>query len=122
MTFGDFLGKYKFVFVAIILIIVSLMIYRYYWERKSLLNDIRLHNIIYVIGQKLDRLESAIGLTGPQVSAITSQNKNNIVCLDPETQRKIAQEVSEKLNEINYCDCKKVCMAMDQPSQQGNNI
>ena len=34
------------------------------------------------------------------------------VCLDQVTQKRITDEISKKLNEINMCDCRQTCAAM----------
>jgi len=58
MGFTEFFNEHKKIIIVILILIVAFIIYRYFWENKSVTNDLD----ISTIEQRLQNLEANLGL------------------------------------------------------------
>lgn len=127
MTFSDFFKDHQKIIIVILLLIIAFVIYRYFWERKSIKKDFSVSNV----ENRLNNLESAVGIgplfqpnspshspLSPTINPNNSPNQNTTIipgqtlhqiCLNEETQKQIRDDINKKLQEINTCDCRETC-------------
>ncbi|XWV24779.1 hypothetical protein QJ856_gp1004 [Tupanvirus deep ocean] len=123
MALRNFYDEHKKIIIIVGLIIIAFIIYRYFWEEKSFTKDFSITNL----ENRIDQLEQSIGINPtfthpnapsipiapgtPNAPIIHGQTLHK-VCLDQDTQRKIADDINKKLKEINACDCRETCANM----------
>lgn len=105
MQFGKFYEEHKKLIIIVGLIIVAFIIYRYFWEKRSIAHDLGL-------GWK-----GTEPVLIPPTESTESTPSNDRNCLNPEIQKKIADEINKKLQEINACNCDDECKKKNQPKK-----
>jgi hypothetical protein len=116
MAFKDFFDEHKKIIIVILLVIVAFIIYRYFWEQKSVTNDFNVSNL----ENRINNLETSLGFSplfnkNPNTPPIISGQASQKICLSQATQDKIADEIDKKLKEINACDCSETCSVLNKP-------
>lgn len=128
MDFGDFLKDYKTIIIIILIIIIVFIVWRYVWTRHSISRDFSLSNLETTFGwypaHNIPGMTHNLpGMTRnippPNISPQHIPGSQNIpgetlhrVCLTPLAQSQIADEMRNKLNEIDSCDCRSTCAQM----------
>lgn len=110
MAFGDFYNEHKKFIIIILLLIIIFVIYRYFWEQKSITKDLSVDNL----ENRLNYLENAVGISPsfqPNTQPIIHGETLKPICLDQETQKQIVNDINKKLQEINACDCRETCLS-----------
>lgn len=96
-----FFYNHRKILIIIGVFIAAFIIYRYFWQKKDITQDLKLKNV----KRNLDEVENAIN---GRVQSLSKEN-SGCNCLDPEVQRKIAEEIDKKLQEIDTCNCNDIC-------------
>jgi len=107
MQFRKFYEEHKKLIIIVSLIIVAFIIYRYFWEKRSIAHDLGL-------GWK-----GTEPVLIPPTESVPSNDRN---CLNADAQKKIADEINKKLQEINACNCDDECKKKNQPKKSPEDV
>lgn len=113
MAWRDFYEKNKIWIIVIVVIIIAIIVYRYF--RKENTNQ----NLqINAPDGRRGGLEKNLGFTNQPVTTgiqpvparnPEAPNQNGTICMTENAQKRIADEINKKLQEINACDCTDAC-------------
>lgn len=116
MGLRKILNEHKKIIIIVVSLIVAFIIYRYFVKKKNIFKDFSINNLESNFGlipnsnTKTNSLVASGGLSEPPK------------CLDITVQKRIADSIDQKLNEINYCDCSQFCATYNKKIPTDNNI
>jgi hypothetical protein len=120
MSFGNFYNEHQKIIIVVLLLIIAFIVYRYFWEQKSITKDLSISNL----KNRIDYLENTVGINPsfqPNTNTPTIPGQTpQPICLDQTTQKQIANDINNKLKEINSCDCRETCAMYNSTNNTGN--